>query len=164
MWTQIFGFFALDEILLTLLVGIILEWRRRVSTALTLPFVVAALASASMFIAAIMGHLAGWIMEFGANFPPLIHNYLTFAGFASSVARASPWAAAATLAPAARRGRSRAPAPMLPHARICRRLGPCASRRDGQDGLIFDIVALSVWSPPLRRPLSPSTVRPRPFF
>ena len=84
MWTQIFGFFALDEILLTLLVGIILEWRRRTSTALTLPFVVAALASASMFIAAIMGHLAGWIMEFGANFPPLINNYLKFAGFASS--------------------------------------------------------------------------------
>jgi hypothetical protein len=47
-------------------------------------FSAAALAAASMFLAAIMGHLAGWIMEFGPNFPPAIGNYLKFAGFASS--------------------------------------------------------------------------------
>jgi hypothetical protein len=84
MWTQVFGFFALDEILLVLLVGIIGEWRSRSSAVGALPYVTAALAAASMFLAAIMGHLAGWIMEFGANFPPLIGNYVHFAGIASS--------------------------------------------------------------------------------
>ncbi len=84
MWTQIFGFFALDEILLVLLVGIIGERRTRSPAVRTLPYVAAALAAASMFLAAIMGHLAGWIMEFGANFPPLIGAYAKFVGFASS--------------------------------------------------------------------------------
>ncbi len=84
MWTQIFGFFALDEILLVLLIGIIGEWRSRSRAVRMLPYVTAVLAAASMFIAAIMGHLAGWIMEFGPNFPPLIGNYSHFAGFASS--------------------------------------------------------------------------------
>ena len=81
MWTQIIGgFFALDEILLTLLVGFAIEWRRR-ADARTLPFVAAILATTSMFIAAIMGHLAGWIMEFGWNTPALLASYAKFAGF-----------------------------------------------------------------------------------
>ena len=84
MWTQIFGFFALDEILLVLLVGIIGEWRTRSPAVRMLPYLSAALAAASMFLAAIMGHLAGWIMEFGPNFPPLIGSYVKFAGIASS--------------------------------------------------------------------------------
>jgi hypothetical protein len=84
MWTQIFGFFALDEILLVLLIGIVGEWRGRSPAVRPLPYVTAALAAASMFIAAIMGHLAGWIMEFGPNFPPLIGSYSHFAGFSSS--------------------------------------------------------------------------------
>lgn len=83
MWTQIFGFFALDEILLVMLIGIIGEWRTRSPAVRTLPYVGAALAVASMFIAAIMGHLAGWIMEFGANFPPLLGQYAINVGFAS---------------------------------------------------------------------------------
>lgn len=81
MWTQIFGFFALDEILLLLVIGLIGEWRRGSPIARTLPFVAAILASASMFIAALMGHLAGWIMEFG-NFPALIGDFSRFAGYA----------------------------------------------------------------------------------
>jgi hypothetical protein len=84
MWTQILGFFALDEILIVLLIGIIGEWRRRSPVVSPLAYVAAALAAASMFLAAIMGHLAGWIMEFGSNFPPLISSYVKFAGFASS--------------------------------------------------------------------------------
>jgi hypothetical protein len=79
MWTQIFGFFALDEILLTLLIGLLLEWRRS-PAAHTLPYVAAALATASMLIAALMGHLAGWIMEFG-NTPTVLGNFAQFAGF-----------------------------------------------------------------------------------
>ena len=47
-------------------------------------YVGAALAAASMLIAAIMGHLAGWIMEYGSNFPPLIGAYAKFVGFATS--------------------------------------------------------------------------------
>ncbi len=82
MWTQIFGFFALDEILLLLVIGLIGEWRRGSPIARTLPFVTAILASASMLIAALMGHLAGWIMEFG-NFPSFIGDFSNFAGYAS---------------------------------------------------------------------------------
>jgi hypothetical protein len=78
MWTQILGFFALDEILVVLLYGLIREWRTA-RTARTLPYVAAMLAAGSMFLAAIMGHLAGWIMEFG-NFPKVIGQYATFAG------------------------------------------------------------------------------------
>jgi len=84
MWTQIFGFFALDEILLVLLIGIIGEWRTRSTAVRTLPYLGAALATASMLLAALMGHLAGWIMEFGPNFPPLIGTYAKSVGFASS--------------------------------------------------------------------------------
>jgi hypothetical protein len=73
MWTQILGFFALDEILIVLLFGLFVEWRTA-RTARTLPYMAAALAAGSMFLAAIMGHLAGWIMEFG-NFPKVIGQY-----------------------------------------------------------------------------------------
>jgi hypothetical protein len=82
MWTQIFGFFALDEILLLLVIGLIVEWHRGLPIARTLPYLAAILASASMLIAALMGHLAGWIMEFG-NFPTLIGDFSRFAGYAS---------------------------------------------------------------------------------
>jgi hypothetical protein len=80
MWTQIFSFFALDEILATLLIGLIVEWRTA-RTARSLPYVAAFLASASMLAAALMGHLAGWIMEFGWTFPTRIRDFATFAGF-----------------------------------------------------------------------------------
>lgn len=80
MWVQIFGFFALDEILLVLLVAIVTEWR---AGRHELPIVVSGLAAASMLVAALMGHLAGWIMEFGTGFPAVIGNYVSFAGFAS---------------------------------------------------------------------------------
>jgi hypothetical protein len=79
LWTQIAGFFALDEILLALLLGIVIEWRRRSSGARTLPFLAAGVAAASMFVAAVMGHLAGWILEFG-NSPGLIDRYARFVG------------------------------------------------------------------------------------
>ncbi len=84
MWTQILGFFALDEILVLLLVGLFIEWRRGVPTARTLPYLAAAAASASMLVAAVMGHLVGWIMEFGVNTPSLIHDYMRFAGFGAA--------------------------------------------------------------------------------
>lgn len=64
MWIQIVGFFALDEILITLLIGFVLEFRRRAPASRSLPFLGATLATASMLIAAVMGHLAGWMLEF----------------------------------------------------------------------------------------------------
>jgi hypothetical protein len=78
LWTQISGFFALDEIFLVLLVGIVIEWRRRTG-ARTLPFLAAGVAAASMFVAAVMGHLAGWMLEYG-NTPGLIDRYARYIG------------------------------------------------------------------------------------
>ncbi len=74
MWTQILGFFALDEILIVLLIGMIGEWRRGAPITRGLPFWAAFLGAGSMLVAALMGHLAGWIMEFGA-FPAVIGDY-----------------------------------------------------------------------------------------
>ncbi len=73
MWIQIAGFFALDEIFIMLLVGLVGEWRRSVASR-TLPFLAATLATASMLCAALMGHLGGWILEFG-NSPGLIGRW-----------------------------------------------------------------------------------------
>jgi len=80
MWVQIFGFFALDEILFVLVLAIVAEWR---AGRHELPMLASGLAASSMFVAALMGHLAGWIMEFGTGFPAAIGNYVSFAGFAS---------------------------------------------------------------------------------
>lgn len=73
MWTQIAGFFALDEILLMLLWGLFRERPRRPFKA-ALPFWAAWLSAASMLAAALMGHLAGWILEFGDR-PSIIASY-----------------------------------------------------------------------------------------
>lgn len=79
MWTQIAGFFCLDEILIFLILGFWQGWRARSSQSHTLPFVVAWLAAASMLIAALMGHLAGWILEFGHH-PWFLVSYAHFIG------------------------------------------------------------------------------------
>jgi hypothetical protein len=79
MWTQIAGFFALDEILLFLIIGFAEAWRRGAAAARSLPFVTALLASVSMLIAAVMGHLAGWILEYGDH-PALLGRYARFIG------------------------------------------------------------------------------------
>jgi hypothetical protein len=79
MWTQIVGFFALDEILLVLIFGMLLEALRRRETAATLGFWVALAATVSLFAAAVMGHLAGWLLEFGA-WPGALAGYLKFQG------------------------------------------------------------------------------------
>src|SRR5579864_7920725 len=60
MWIQIAGFFAFDEILLVLVVGFVLEFRRRAPLSRSLPFLAGAIATMSLLIAAVMGHLAGW--------------------------------------------------------------------------------------------------------
>lgn len=79
MWTQIAGFFALDEILLFLIIGFAEAWRRGADSARSLPFITALLAAVSMLIAAVMGHLAGWILEFGDH-PAILGRYAHFVG------------------------------------------------------------------------------------
>jgi hypothetical protein len=69
MWTQIVGFFALDEILVVLITGMLLEARRRSAVLRSLPFWVSLAAAASMLAAAVMGHIAGFMLEFGAPGP-----------------------------------------------------------------------------------------------
>ncbi len=83
MWTQILGFFALDEILVLLAWGLFSEWRKGTPATRTLTYAAATIASVAMFFAAVMGHLAGWIMEFGEGTPSLIANFRSFAGFDS---------------------------------------------------------------------------------
>ena len=80
MWTQILGFFALDEILFVMVYAIVREYKRGVLVAGRLPVMVAALAAASMFGAAVMGHIAGWLLEFGEK-PGFVASYRSFAGF-----------------------------------------------------------------------------------
>lgn len=74
MWVQILGFFALDEILFVLLIGMISERRSGNPRARSLPYAASFLATISMLVAALMGHLAGWIMEFG-NAPSFLGSY-----------------------------------------------------------------------------------------
>ena len=80
LWTQIFGFFALDEILILMVYAIVREYKHGVSVAGRLPVIAAALAAASLMGAAIMGHIAGWLMEFGET-PGFVASYRSFAGF-----------------------------------------------------------------------------------
>lgn len=79
MWTQIAGFFCLDEILVFLILGFWQGWRARAPQSRSLPFVAGWLAAASMLIAALMGHLAGWILEFGGH-PWFLVSYARFIG------------------------------------------------------------------------------------
>lgn len=80
MWTQVFGFFALDEILLVLLLGMGNEWRRVPATR-SVAHLTGIFAVAAMLSAALIGHLAGWIEEFGWQFPPVFASYAQAVGF-----------------------------------------------------------------------------------
>ncbi len=76
LWMQIVSFFFLDEILLTLSLALAF---RAVETHFVGTWA-AAFAAMGGFAAAVMGHIAGWILEFG-NWPPgLIAGYAGLAG------------------------------------------------------------------------------------
>jgi hypothetical protein len=83
MWTQILGFFALDEILIMLVIGLVVEFRKGTPVTRSLTYIAATLASLSMLMAAVFGHVAGWIMEFGEGFPSFLGNYRQFIGYGS---------------------------------------------------------------------------------
>jgi len=61
LWMQILSFFFLDEILITLTFAL---FYRAVETRVVATWL-AAFAAFSGFISAVMGHIAGWILEFG---------------------------------------------------------------------------------------------------
>jgi hypothetical protein len=78
-WTHIVGFFALDGIVILLIIGFAQGRRAGMPSSRTLPFFVAWTASASMLIAAMMGHIAGWILEFGDH-PRFLGRWAHLAG------------------------------------------------------------------------------------
>ena len=79
MWTQVAGFFVLDEMLVAVIIAFGIDWFAHTAPSRQLSFVVGWLASVSMFIAAIMGHIAGWILDFGAH-PWFVASYAKFVG------------------------------------------------------------------------------------
>jgi hypothetical protein len=79
MWTQIVGFFALDEMLVVAGLAFYKDWRKKTAEARRLSFYLGWFATFSMLCAAIMGHLAGWILDYG-NFPSFIGRYAKWVG------------------------------------------------------------------------------------
>jgi hypothetical protein len=75
LWMQVLSFLFLDEILITLTLGLVIRAR---ATGRLVP-ALAALASFSALLAAVMGHIAGWMLEFGA-WPPVLGAYAKFIG------------------------------------------------------------------------------------
>jgi len=80
LWTQITAFVVLDEILIMLIVGFWQGWRARASSSRSLPYLCACLGAVSMLAAALMGHVAGWMLEFGDHPGHVFSNYARFAG------------------------------------------------------------------------------------
>jgi hypothetical protein len=76
LWVQIVSFFFLDEILVSLSIGL---FNRAVETRRIWTWT-AAFAALSAFFAAIMGHIAGWILEFGDWPKGIVGGYATLAG------------------------------------------------------------------------------------
>ncbi|NNN16988.1 MAG: hypothetical protein HKL79_01295 [Thermoplasmata archaeon] len=74
LWVQIVAFVALDEIAILLLWGIVELWRSGVPRTRTFPFIAAGLSAGAVLVAAVMGHLGGWILTFGDN-PSIIGWY-----------------------------------------------------------------------------------------
>lgn len=78
-WVQIAGFFTLDEMLIVICVAFLFDWRAKTQRSRKLSYLVAWVAAVSMLAAAIMGHLAGWILEFG-DFPSQVGSFARFEG------------------------------------------------------------------------------------
>ena len=76
---HVIGFFALDAIFIAFLVGLIQDLRAKTDASRTLAYWSAILAGFSLEFAALMGHAAGWILDFG-NHPALIGIWAKFVG------------------------------------------------------------------------------------
>ncbi len=82
-FTQNIGFFALDLMLVALILGMVGELRRGAPSTRTLAFWTALPASVATLIAAVLGHLAGWLLEFGA-WPGFVSGYVRGLGVDSA--------------------------------------------------------------------------------
>ncbi len=76
LWMQILSFFCLDEILISLSLTL---FTRAVETRTTVTWL-GAFSALSMLFAAIMGHIAGWILEFGDWPKAIVGGYARLAG------------------------------------------------------------------------------------
>jgi hypothetical protein len=79
MWTQVVGFFALDEMLAVVVLACMVDWFARAEGSRRLSFLVAWLSAISMLIAAVMGHIAGWVLDYGPH-PWFVVSYARFVG------------------------------------------------------------------------------------
>jgi hypothetical protein len=82
-FTQNVGFVALDGMLVALIVGMIGQVWRRASTARTLAFWTALPAAVATLVAALLGHAAGWLLEFG-DWPSFVAGYVRGLGVSSA--------------------------------------------------------------------------------
>ncbi len=76
LWMQILSFFCLDEILISLSISL---FARASKTRTTVTWL-AAFSAFSMLFAAIMGHIAGWMLEFGDWPKAIVDGYAKLAG------------------------------------------------------------------------------------
>lgn len=77
---HVIGFFLLDAVFIAMLAGFFLELKHHPSeTTRSLPFWLAIVAGFSLEFAALMGHLAGWILSFD-NHPALIGAWANLVG------------------------------------------------------------------------------------
>ena len=67
MWTQVVGFFALDEMLAVVVVAFMIDWFADAEGSRRLSFFVAWVSAISMLVAALMGHIAGWLLDDGPH-------------------------------------------------------------------------------------------------
>ncbi len=79
MWTQVVGFFALDEMLAVVVVAFMVDWFAHAEGSRRLSFFVAWVSAISMLVAAVMGHIAGWLLDYGPH-PWFVVSYARFAG------------------------------------------------------------------------------------
>jgi len=76
---HIIGFFLLDAIFVAFLVGLYVDRRSGSKVSRGLPFWTAVLSAISLELAALMGHAAGWLIDFG-NHPALIGMWAKLMG------------------------------------------------------------------------------------
>ena len=82
-FTQNLGFLALDAMLVALIVAMVGAMQRRGRATRTLAFWTALPSVAAMLLAAVLGHVAGWMMQFGA-WPGFLADYLRGLGIDST--------------------------------------------------------------------------------
>ncbi|MCL5267862.1 MAG: hypothetical protein M1469_07150 [Bacteroidetes bacterium] len=76
---HVIGFFSLDSIFIAFLIGMFQDLRAKTDSSSSLPYRLAIVSGFSLEIAALMGHAAGWILDFGGH-PVFIGNWVRLVG------------------------------------------------------------------------------------